>query len=231
MKKHITSVCIALICFLNAYSQENELKFGLRAFPALAWSRVEPDNYTDGSGVKYTFEGNGVKLRGGFGVFADYYLKDNYAIHFGVNYLIHSAGYAVSFANTTQKRDYSVSYIQIPVALKLISNEVTDGIKVYCTLGFAGNIRTSASVDGKRTYQETPGSEVKRYSKDMTLLAMDFIFSTGVEYELTGDTKLLVGISYMHGLFDINARKDDFIKNSSFGLRHSLIAIDLGIKF
>jgi hypothetical protein len=108
---------------------------------------------------------------------------------------------------------------------------VVDNIKIYFSAGLALNVTTGANIDGKSTYQPTGTVEVKRYTSEISLFALDFVSSTGVEYELDNGMKLLVGVSYMHGLFDFNTRGDDYYKKSGFAVRNSLFALDLGIKF
>ncbi|MFN0048454.1 MAG: outer membrane beta-barrel protein [Cytophagales bacterium] len=234
MKKNII---IALISFSTlALAQEKELKFGLKAFPALAWSRVEPEAWTDGNGIKYNYAANPAQFRGGFGIYADYYYNDNVAFNFGLNYIFNSSGYTItssdnSIASVEDKREYSIQYVQLPLALKLISNEVVDNIKIYFSAGLALNVTSGANVDGKSTYQANGSVNVTRYTSEISLFALDFITSTGVEYELDNGMKLLLGVSYMHGLFDLNTRSEDRYKKSGFAVRNSLFALDVGIKF
>lgn len=234
MKKNIF---VLLITFTTcAMAQVKELKFGLKAFPALGWSRVDPASFTKSDGSTINYEANPAQFRGGFGLFADYYYNDNVAVNFGLNYLFNSSGYSISasdgsIAKSDGVREYSIQYLQLPLALKLISNEVMDNVKIYFSPGFALNLNTGANIDGKSTFQSKPGDPVKRYTKEISLFALDFIVSTGVEYELSNGMKALIGISYMHGLFDFNSRNDDFIKDGGFAVRNSLIALDFGLKF
>jgi len=230
MKSKICIVALAIACLAQA--QENELKFGLKVFPTIGWSRVSPDSYSVSSTENYTFKSDGAKVGIGFGVFADYYLNQNVAFTFGLNYIFSSSTYLIKKSNVEEiNRKFDTQILQIPLGIKLISNEVVDNLKLYVSPGLGINFLTAASVDGRPSFQKSVGQPVTRYNSELNLIDLSVMGSGGMEYELANEMKLVIGITYMHGLLNANRVSNDYIKNSDFTLKNNILCLDLGLKF
>ena len=242
MKKLITASLLFLLSHLPSFSQVNEVKFGVQVFPSIAWTRVTPDSYTDPAGTTYTFSSNGGKLRGGIGIFADYHFTDNYVFTTGVNYLLNASGFQVTVSNPlapglsgTGTKTYSLQYVQVPIAFKLVTNEFVDMIRAYFKVGITGDVLVGTRIDGKSSYQPAPGSPVIQNSRYISLFSTNLNLSPGIEYEIAGGTRLLIGVTYSRGLMEINSNKSkEFFGGndiSGFSLKNDYISLDLGVKF
>ncbi len=230
MKANIIIVVMAISTLVNA--QEKELKFGVKAFPIIAWSRVSPEEYKESPTINYVFESNGAKAGAGFGIFTDYYFNENIAFSLGINYIFSSSKFLINKNGSTEiVRNYDTQYLQLPISIKLITNEITDRVKLYISPGMGLNLLTAASVDGKSSYQKTVGEPVTRYTSELGLIDINFIIATGVEYELDNNMKLILGISYMHGFLNMNKIDTPYISNSEFSLKNNVLGLEVGLKF
>ena len=237
MKKIFTLISVFYLLINFSFAQQKELKVGIRVFPSLAWSRVEPQTYIDGNGNETNFKSQPVKFRGGFGVFGDYYFNDNFAFSTGLTYYFAGSGFLYTIdsvsttVNTTIKNNYSTQHFQVPLAFKLITNEIADNTKIYISVGVAGDIRTATAINGKSNYQPLTGAS--KSNNDFTyLLGLNFQVGAGVEYSLKNEMKVLLGFTYSRGLFN-TSNNDAFSKlyNNSFSLKNDYVALDLGLKF
>ncbi len=141
------------------------------------------------------------------GLIADYGFSDNYFIHSGL--LIHTRD--LSGDGFTQK----LTTIEIPMALKLVSNEVSDNLRITGTFGASADINVDAqyTFDGEKT----------KNKDDFNTFGASFIFGAGSEYELDFGT-LGVGLTYYLGLTDISK-----VDNYKIKPRH--LAIDVVFYF
>ncbi len=128
------------------------------------------------------------------GLVVDYGFDENYFIHSGL--LIHTRDF--SGDNFTQK----VTTIEVPLALKLRSNEVADNFHITGTFG--------ASIDLNVDAQFQIDGEDKVKNKDaFNTFGSSFIFGAGGEYDLSFGT-LGLGLTYYLGLTDVS--KSDLVK-------------------
>lgn len=231
MKKIFSLFSIVYLLSHVANAQVNELKVGIKVFPALAWSRVEPETYRDEFGNLSEFGSQPVKLRGGFGIFGDYYFNDNLAFSTGLYYYVAGSGFKIKDASGTQKYDYAMQNFQVPLALKLFTNEIVDNLQVYFSAGTAVDFRTNTNVNGKNNFQPATGPS-KSYNEWTYLLGLNLQAGAGIEYKLQNDMKVILGFTYSRGLFNVS-NNDAFRNayNKSFSLKNDYVGLDLGLKF
>jgi hypothetical protein len=127
------------------------------------------------------------------GLVVDYGFAENYFIHSGL--LIHTRD--LSGDDFTQK----LTTLEIPLALKLHSNEVTDNIHITGIFGASIDVNVDAQV-------KVAGEKVKN-KEDFKTLGASFIFGPGVAYDLDFGT-IELGFTYALGLTDV--AKSDVIK-------------------
>lgn len=232
MKNLLLSAFAVIFFSITSFSQVKEVKFGVKIFPAVAWSRVSPEKFVDATNQEYTFSDNGIKLRGGIGIFADYHFTDNYVFTTGLNYLVNSSGYNIKTPTGEIKNRYSLQYVQVPIAFKLITNELADMLKVYFALGVTGDILVGTRINGEKELQVAPAAPVEKNSRFIFPISSNLNISSGIEYEISGGTKLLIGLTYSHGLANIDSGKSGVSKAyNTFAILNNYLALDLGIKF
>ncbi|MEQ8470213.1 MAG: outer membrane beta-barrel protein [Marinoscillum sp.] len=205
---------------VTAFSQS---KLGLKFSPAISSNRislidslydVEPYN----NGFKFSI-----------GLIYDHEITETYYLSTGLIFVPKYVGFQVN-KETDQPtapdytgepiEEYRLNYLQIPVSLKLFTNEIQPDTRIYFQVGMAPEIR----VFGEPVEEDY--DLIETFSNvDATIL-----FGGGVEFRAGINTTLFGGFTYQRGLGNV-------IKTETWGfqeelfIRSTLVSLDLGIKF
>lgn len=232
-----TKVILFSLLFFNSLllvAQENKFKLGIRFAPMIAFNKVEDVDDKD----SIAFESNGAGLRFSAGFYGDFYFGKNYAFHTGLWYTVQRGG--LKYTSPSPKFGngetvYNLQMLQVPVALKLFTNEISQDMKLYFTLG--GTI--AIKINEKRmdwtadNYFERPATGKAFSWGDFGLL-----LGMGTEYQMAENTILYGGIIYNRGLIDA-ASSEGLFKRTGDGkeakdfytLNNQLLGLELGVKF
>jgi opacity protein-like surface antigen len=188
------------ILFSYFLSNAQDVKFGVHVDPKFTW-QVPESRDVEKVGSTFGFGG---------GLIIDRYFQDNYAFETGIS--LGTQGGKLKFdynfpfnaydqvdtlpAGTTV--DYSLQYITIPLGLKLKSNEI-GYFTFFVNLGITNqlNIKAKASTDDD---SELKNATVK---EEINWFDMGYHFGGGIEYALSKDTAVLLGIFYQNGFLDV----------------------------
>jgi hypothetical protein len=207
-------------------SSDSNFKFGVKVQPALAWFRVDaPD--------EVHLESDGLPFGFGYGLITDFKFADRYAFSTGIE-VAYRGGKTVhtytetsgtTVVNYTQKTNFSLQFIEIPLTLKLRTNEIgymTYFFQAGLSPGYA--IRTKAEI----TVNDVVTEKNKDIGDEINEFNLSMVLSAGAEYSLGGSTSLLMGITFNNGFLDILDDKnfDDQVKGNS-----NYIALMLGVMF
>jgi len=225
MKKPIVFLALLFIAAPLLADDDFGFRFGLKASPNLSWFRTETRGY-DNRGVEPGFS---------YGLIMDYEFAQNYAITSGLNIL--STGgkmryrYIHDGLDTEKRRDYSLRYLEIPVGLKLRTEEM--GFITYYGqfgLGLGFNIRAKAD---DRIYMDDDStlrfSDVD-ISDETRFLRAALVIGAGAEYNLGGMTSLLGGITF-HNSFANVLDEDNPAVATSPSAMNNYIELTLGVMF
>ncbi|RZJ93074.1 MAG: PorT family protein, partial [Hymenobacter sp.] len=134
------------------------------------------------------------------------------------------------FPRVSQK--IAVQYLEIPATIKLFTNEISPDTRVYFQVGGSIAFPVSTRINGDKFYTDAYNNNTQTdASKHVFAVDANLIGGLGVEYQLGKSTKVLTGISYHHGLIDLDRY---FEKNRGFSdvnIKNSVFALDLGLKF
>jgi hypothetical protein len=263
MKKSVLFV-IACCLTMAGMAQEKEWKIALQVSPNISWMKPESKHIESGSN----------KLQFGFGVMIDKMFTDRYAFGTGLN--IFRTGGELSYLYTggvrkdgaasnteiiaERVRTYNLQYLEVPLTLKLRTNEI--GYITYWAqfgVGLGFNIRSSA--DEQITYlQEREKtdttdrwivSSIKQLTEedvdiadDIGIFRTSLIMAAGIEYNLSGDASILAGLTFNNGFNNV-LTGDGVVKNAagsaeiiglkptSFKLRsiNNFVSLNVGILF
>ncbi|MCT4589404.1 MAG: PorT family protein [Carboxylicivirga sp.] len=198
MKRITFLIFLGLITLINIKAQDNKrtrLSFVLS--PQISWLS------SDNSAV----EGDGNLFGYNFGVVMDRFFDKNYAFTTGLT--INTTGGKLSYdpatsmeiggsteANVTDAT-YRLKYIEVPLSLKLITNEFHRS-RYYGQFGLYTqyNIKTN---DGNG----------KSINSEVNFFDMGYQLGGGMEYSLGGDTYLMLGLIYGGGFLDVTDNKVD----------------------
>ncbi len=212
MKKYLFIAIIALLS-VKAFSQD--MRFTVFVDPQFSWLNSDY-NSIDSEGSKF-----GVNI----GLNLDKFFAPNYAIMTGIS--IDNTGGNMSFdfekdlktgsadepigiGNTVH---YKLQYINIPLGLKLKTNEI--GYLTFFThLGLNGgiNIKATAEVDNQTLINENISDEVRLFN-------LGYFIGAGAEYSIGGNAALVVGLTYTNGFIDITDGGDSKVTLGNFAIR------------
>ena len=212
---------LALMLTLASSAQESVWKIGFKVNPNISW--IKPD-------AKY-INAEGSNLRFGFSLMIDKHFTDNYAFGTGLN--IFQTGGKLSYLRKTNEvingfsgsydvisrldRSYKLQYGEIPLTLKLRTNEI--GYITYWGqfgLGLGFNIRSKSDdsidyvsqntgdasepwVDSTINSLEVEDEDIK---DDISIFRTSLIIGAGIEYSLSGTTSIIAGVTFNNGFSD-----------------------------
>ena len=204
MKKIILVLVICSLTFSNLFAQEDSKKFhfGLGVTPSLAWLHPGSDNLA----------GDGSKIGFNYGLITEFGFTDNYAFATGLT-VDHKGGklrtkeegifarpddttLIIGFANY----DYNIRYIEIPVTLKMKTNPI-GYIRYYGQFGVAPGFLIGAK--GKEKYDDVLLLDNEDAKDRINNFNISLVIGLGIEYNLSGNTNLLLGAVYKNGFSDV----------------------------
>lgn len=205
--------CAIIIFFIgilvaNIFSQEKEqFKFGLAVAPSINWLNVKTDGVTS----------QGATLNLNYGLITDFAIKgsDKYFISSGIKML--SNGGKLNYTGVVEQNDlfYQAShevnttmrYVEIPLGLKLRSNEV--GYSIFAGwFGFGTGFRVNAFQERNTTWTDGTSSyseHIKKESIEDMINPVRFSMMIGFEWErkITKDTYFTFGFTLNNGLSNV----------------------------
>lgn len=209
-----------------------QVEIGLKVSPSVSFLRASSPSTAN-------FQGDGSKFSFGGGVFLDYFFGENYAFNTGI--FLTGKGGSISYRESvlsgttlypTVSQKLAIQYFEIPATLKLFTNEISPATRLYFQVGGSLAFPVSTRINGSKFYTDPYNGNVQTdAAKHVFAVDINLIGGLGVEYQLGKSTKVLAGLSYHHGLIDLDRY---FEKNRGFqdvSIKNSAVALDLGLKF
>jgi len=221
MKKAFALLTAALFALPSINAQDDQsVRFGIKLAPNMGWFRPDTKGLnSDGTKLGYTF-----------GLMADFPVgtTGNYAFASGLYLTTLGGGYTsdykfvdvqnVSAAPSTKamKTDVNMRYIDLPLTIKMKTNEI--GYARY--FGQIG-VMTSFNIRSKADFEEAVVTgnltdtdrtpivsgftlrEDEDFQNKTNLFRAALVVGGGMEYNFSGNTALLVGITYNNGFTNV----------------------------
>ncbi|GEO02965.1 hypothetical protein AAE02nite_06290 [Adhaeribacter aerolatus] len=218
-------ISLAFLLFLISGTAFAQWEIGIKLTPSIGTNRViAPKNFE--------FKSLNAKTHFGGGVIADYFFRENYAISTGLIYNTRGAGvsYLDPNSSTNQRKsdEFAIQYLEIPVTLKLFTNEIGTDMKLYFQAGGSLDPRITAKVNNEKL-----SNNDEKYTRHFNILDISVLLGSGVELQLGESTKVFGGLSYHRGLIDVDnfyENKGQF-NNNKISIKNSYVALDMGLKF
>lgn len=187
-----------LFSFYVSFAQD--VKFGVHIDPKITWQSPESRD-VQSQGSVFGFGG---------GLIIDKYFDDNYAFETGLSMSTQGGKLKFDYDFPFEVYDevdtlpgettvsYNLQYISIPLGLKLKSNEI-GYFTFFVNLGITNqlNIKAKASTDNIN------GLSDDSIKKEINWFDMGYHFGGGIEYAISKDTSILLGILYQNGFLDV----------------------------
>lgn len=219
MKKLLLTL-LALAGTSTAFAQ---VEIGLKLSPSITSLR------TDASGNK--FENGDTKLSLGGGLLVDYFFGENYAFSTGLFLTGRGGTFSYADAGASASQKLAIQYLELPVTVKLFTNEVSPGTRVYFQVGGALATPVGARINGAKYYTDQTTKEETKAFSHVFFFDANVLLGAGVEYQLGTSTKILAGLSYHRGLVDIDRYLQKTRGFDNVSIKNSEVALDLGLKF
>lgn len=219
MRKIFFLVLLTIASF-HLYSQS---KLGLKFSPSISSNRISLIDSL------YDVDPIGSKFKFSLGLIYDHEITETYYFSTGLIFVPKYVGFEAfvepeKAGDTTYAgnpmEEYRLNYLQIPVSLKLFTNEVQPDMRVYFQVGMAGEFRVFSEPmeEDYNLIEEFKGT-------DWTILG-----GAGVEYRAGINTTLFGGITYQRGLGNVVRKLTTEFQDELF-IRNTVVSLDLGLKF
>ncbi len=215
MKKYLFIAILAIIS-IKAFSQDT--RFTVFVDPQFSWMS---------SDIK-AVESDGSKFGVNIGLNMDNFFAQNYAFTTGIS-IDNTGGNLIFEDSTTLKTNggneelpegstvhYKLQYINIPLGLKLKTNEI-GYLTFFANLGINGgiNIKATGEVDNFELENENISDEIKLFN-------LGYYIGAGVEYSIGGNSAIILGLTYTNGFIDITDDSDK-VTLSNFAIRIGIL--------
>ncbi len=209
---------IPAISGVQAQSEYERLRFGLQFSPNFSW--VSPQSrFVNAESAGFGFS---------YGLMAEYKLTDNYMFHTGLG--INQLSHFVSLDSNTYRNTgapgnmqkifdvnyrYRAQYLEIPLAIKMRTNQMGGGIRVYGIFGVEMGILLQAKAmvkNGAPLFDPDEYFFVNRsedeviptvtFSDNVNVFRMGILMGAGVEYLVSGNTHIVAGVRFNNPFTD-----------------------------
>ncbi|UOQ54581.1 porin family protein [Hymenobacter cellulosivorans] len=209
----------------SAGTASAQVEIGLKLSPSITYLRTD-------SPSALNFRNDKSKLSLGGGLVVDYFFGQNYAFSSGL--MLTGKGGTIRYYDANTRNDetqkISLQYLEVPITVKLFTNDVATDTKLYFQLGgSAGALIAGRINDGKRYI--APGAKESESIKHFIVPDAAVIIGAGAEYQVGQSTKVFGGLSYHRGLVNIDKYFDKDYGFQDVTLKNNEFALDLGLKF
>jgi opacity protein-like surface antigen len=224
MKKAYAILPFMFFGALAVHAQDESFRFGIKAAPNLGF--IHPDTKelkNDGSRLGFTF-----------GLMGDFLFGSNKNYAFSTGLYLNSVGgkttYPSPLGGTNLGTETKLQYIELPLTLKLMTNEI-GYITYYGQIGFgtAFNIAAKSDFDSF----DANGKIVRITDEDVMdntqLFKASLVVGAGMHYNFSGNTALMVGVTYNNGFTNIN--KDIKVGDDELKAKLNYLELSLGVFF
>jgi hypothetical protein len=241
MKNKPFLIVLLLLISGSLIAQDSKFRLGIRFAPGLSSNRVTDVDEKD----LLSFDNNKSGIRFSAGLTGDFYFGKNYSFYTGLWYTVYRVGVSYSGSDTlagfSGESIHNMQHVQIPVALKLFTNEVATDTKLYFVLGGTLGAKINEKEKEWVTNKNTGKPDALKVSESSKGKAYSFgdiglLLGMGLEYQMGESTRLFGGLSYNRGLLNVASKKGPFWVRERdaegyYNVSISLISLEAGIKF
>ena len=223
---------LTLLALAGSSAAFAQVEIGLKLSPSITSLRTDAPSANQ-------FQNGDSKLSLGGGLVVDYFFGENYAFSTGLFLTgrggtftyFDSAPPVSSASGRTVSQKIAIQYIELPATVKLFTNEISGGTRVYFQLGGALAVPVGTRINGEKRFRDLTTNQETKASDHVRFIDANALIGSGVEYQLGTNTKIFAGLSYHRGLINIDSYFTDERKMKDISIKNSEVALDLGIKF
>lgn len=216
------SILLSLMAFtwLNTTAQEKDfrkVRLGIKVAPSIVWMKANTKN----------IEGTGAKLGFSYGLMFDYNFTKNYTLSTGLEVAYRGGKMRdnTRLVDPLNSREgiYNLQYLQLPVTLKLKTNEIG-----YFTYFGQLGLETGFNIAAKGTdwnLGATSGDK-ENIRSQITPFNLALLIELGAEYSIGGNASIMVSAYFSNGFLDIMR-----IVNPNVDARSNGVGLNVGVFF
>jgi hypothetical protein len=189
---------------INTNAQQKPFKFGFKVAPGISWLGPDAKEYESG-GAAFTFA---------WGFVSDFTLMDNYYVSTGFNmsYFKGKLKYPHTFDNYSGnlERTYNLRYIEVPVALKMKTNELVDNFSFFGLIGINTGFKIRAKANESFYGSHDIATVMHSYSENQVDISNEtatvkasLLVGAGTEYVVDESVSIFVGINFNNGFTNV----------------------------
>jgi hypothetical protein len=223
--KRISTILILSLLSFGAWAQNSPLtsygfRLGLTATPTFGWIKPEQGK-TDGIALGFSY-----------GLIGDFNFAPNYS--FSTALTITSINgksteanvqpyYGLSSSTAPKAYDlkYKLQYVDLPLTIKLKTVKA-DGKRWYGQFGLSNSINISAKQDAV-TSGNVVGDNLN-VSDDIKLYRAGLIIGGGGEFDISGNTSIVAGLTFNNGFTNI-------VNDKARNVKNHYLALNFGVFF
>lgn len=175
-------------------------RLGLHFSPNIAWLNLNTTGYSS----------NGGRIGFAYGLSTEFYLSKNYL--FSTGFSINNVGGKLQYESVYEdngilkpseiKQTININYVNIPLTLKLKTNEI-GYITYFGNFGFNTGIKYNSKTDIEYVdFKNITQTDVANTNK-VSLININLIVGAGLEYNISGNTNIALGVTFHNGFTDI----------------------------
>ena len=210
--KKIFLISTLTLLSITAFAQ-NKVRFGFTTSPGISWYNAD-NNRIDSKGTRFSFN---------YGAIVDLIIDNNdrYAITTGLTIDMNGGklkgipeeGSTISGSSSLTTK---VQYLEIPVGLKLRSNETAKNLTYYGTLGLINGFRIRSRGKYEFASNEAGVSSISEKNikiknlrtfptdiKKVNPYQLALHFEAGVEYRVSDNTSVVGGLYFRNGFTNV----------------------------
>jgi len=223
-----------LLLGASAGAASAQVEIGLKLSPSITYLRADSPSGTN-------FQNDKSKLSLGGGLVVDYFFGQNYAFSTGL--WLTGKGGTITYTDPglkvidpndpalIRKQKIGLQYLEVPISVKLFTNDVATDTKVYFQLGGTVGGLISGRINGEKRYTDIGNQQETEAIKHFIIPDAAALIGAGVEYQLGQSTKVFGGLSYHRGLVNIEKYFDKTRGFKDVTIKNNEVALDLGLKF
>lgn len=208
----LLAVFLAPLFASAQYSEGNKTQLGFTTSPTFGWLTIP-------SGQTPAIEPDGMRTGFTYGVLADIPFSENYYFSTALTVSTLNAKTTEPGVSTSV---YKLQYLEVPLTLKLKSNEM-ENRRFYGQFGLNTGINIGSKQDIMYTNSSSPDEKNKAIGDQINSFRAGLILGGGAEWKVAENMSVLTGLSFSNGFSDIF--------DGEAKAKNSYMALNLGIFF
>lgn len=211
---------LTLVLLLNSFKitaqdgNEGKVRLGITISPLVSWMDSKNEAYESG----------GLQFGGRYGLFADFAMFGDQRYNFSTGLIVSNIGGKLEYPvgsltgdpeewrTFTARAQYSLTYLNVPFRIKLRTDQI--GYSYYygvfgAEAGYNVGSTASETVNENTVEDIDLGGDDNRFRFDrVEPFRVEMVIGGGMERIISGQTRLIVGVSYHNGLRDVLKGRD-----------------------